>query len=72
MQKQEEQYLLKQQLREKKEREIELQKEINNKLKNEIKTNTEYKRDEKLKQIQEEARLLKEQKRVNFFIIGLE
>jgi len=72
MQKQEEQYLLKQQLREKKEREIELQKEINNKLKNEIKTNTEYKRDEKLKQIQEESRLLKEQKRVNFFIIGLE
>ena len=64
MQKFEDQLMLKNSLKEKREKEIELQKEINLKLKNEIKNNIVNKREEKLRQMKEEAVVVKEQKKV--------
>ncbi len=69
MQKQEETFNLKQSIKEKREMEILLQKEINNKLKNDIKGNIETKKEKKMQQIKEEALIIKEQKRVNITFI---
>ncbi len=67
MQKQEEQFYLKQNLKDKKEKEVELQKELNFKLRNDIKHHIDYNKERKLQQIQDEAVIIKEQKKVFIF-----
>jgi hypothetical protein len=52
-------------LRENKDRELENRKLMNQHMRNEIKTNVQMKKEEKLRQIREEARLLKLQKQYN-------
>jgi hypothetical protein len=55
----------KQEIKDLKEKEIEVKKEMNQRMKQEIQTNTHVKREEKIRQINEEARLLKLQKQYN-------
>lgn len=68
MQKQEDQFSLKQQLKEKKDKEIELQKEINYRLKVQLENSIKCKKDEKDKLIKFEANVLKEQRKVLCFV----
>jgi hypothetical protein len=63
LQKQEEYLRQKLEFKEQKERDVELKKEQNIKLKTEINLNTMMKREMKMKQIMEEASLLKAQKK---------
>jgi len=65
MQKVEDQFLIKQSLKEKREMEIELQKEINLRLKSQLRENIENNKEQKMRKIREEAQLIKEQKKVN-------
>lgn len=64
LQKSEEERRLKQELQEKREKEIEDKKEENLKKKEEIKNNFLTKKDNKLKQLRQEAIMLREQKKV--------
>jgi hypothetical protein len=65
LQKQEEYLRQKMELKEQKERDIENKKEQNNKLKNDLTMNITLKREMKMRQIMEEAAMLKAQKRNN-------
>ena len=64
MQKLEEQINTKQALKEKREKEIEIQKEINYKLKNDMKNGLEQNKEDKMRKVIEEAHITKEQKKV--------
>ena len=65
MQKQEEIYILRQEVKEKKNKEILKQKEKNNQNKTTLKNRMEFKKQEKLNQIKEETDLLNKRKKVN-------
>jgi hypothetical protein len=52
-------------IKEQREKEIELKKQMNLRMKTEISSNIQYKRQEKMRQIQEEMRILKLQKQYN-------
>jgi len=65
MQKQEEIYTLRQEVKEKKNEEILKQKEKNNQNKTTLKNRMEFKKQEKLNQIKEETDLLNKRKKVN-------
>jgi hypothetical protein len=69
LQKMEEELRKKQEFKERKEIDVLNKKEQNQKLKSEIQNNTKSKRELKMMQIMEEARLLKEQKKVDYFLI---